>query len=395
MQKVILHRPTTRLSCLSSLGKILFIILVFAQSAHGQAVKIMPFGTWTSGLNGYVSYRYDLWFDLIDAGFDVDFVGKKIDPGGGVNMDLYPDYLTGFDRDHQGLEGTLSSDMVALSRSMSATYNPDIVLLWMGPYDLLTQGAGGVANANFAIRDAIEGIRQFTPEVTILLALCSHATPLEAAHVDALNDAITTIASEMDTPESPIIVVDQVTGFDPTGMMYDGHHHNRVGEAWVAQNWFEVLADILPTNTGFSINAGLNDAWYDPETDGQGFFITVFPDLGKVSLAWFTYDTELPAEDAEANLGDSGHRWLTALGPIAGNQVTMDITMTSGGIFDTSAEIERTDPAGSDGTITLTFDSCNSGTIDYDITSINRQGTLPIQRVADDNIVLCEALNSD
>ena len=32
------------------------------------------------------------------------------------------------------------------------------------------------------------------------------------------------------------------------------------------------------------LNPGLNDAWYNPETDGQGFFITVFPDLGTVSL---------------------------------------------------------------------------------------------------------------
>jgi len=150
----------------------------------------------------------------------------------------------------------------------------------------------------------------------------------------------------------------------------------------------EIMAAVNPSK----INSGLNDAWYDPETSGQGFFITVFPDLGYVSLAWFTYDTELPAEDAQAHLGDAGHRWLTALGPIAGNQVTMDITMTSGGIFDTSTEIERTDPAGSDGTITLTFDSCNSGTVEYDITSINRQGTKPIRRVSDDNIVLCEAL---
>lgn len=146
---------------------------------------------------------------------------------------------------------------------------------------------------------------------------------------------------------------------------------------------------------GFRINAGLNDAWYDPATDGQGFFITVFPNLGAVSLAWFTYDTELPPIDATANLGDPGHRWLTAVGPIVGNQVTMNIEMTSGGIFDTATLIDRTDPPGSDGTIILTFDSCNSGTIEYDITSINRQGTVPIQRVADDNIALCEALNSN
>lgn len=148
-------------------------------------------------------------------------------------------------------------------------------------------------------------------------------------------------------------------------------------------------------NSGFAFNVGLNDAWYDPDTSGQGFFITVFPDLGAVSLAWFTYDTELPPEDAQANLGDAGHRWLTAVGPITGNQATMDIEMTSGGLFDTPTNIQRTEPPGSDGTIVLTFTSCNSGTVEYDIPSINRQGIVPIQRVADDNIVLCEALNSN
>jgi hypothetical protein len=145
----------------------------------------------------------------------------------------------------------------------------------------------------------------------------------------------------------------------------------------------------------FKINPGLNDAWYYKPTDGQGFFITVFPDLGLVSLAWFTYDTELPAEDAIANLGDPGHRWMTALGPIDGDQVVMNITLTSGGIFDTPTEIQRTDPPGSDGTITLTFESCTSGTIEYDIPSINRKGIVPIERVADDNVVICEALSLD
>ena len=73
----------------------------------------------------------------------------------------------------------------------------------------------------------------------------------------------------------------------------------------------------------------------------------------------------------------------------------MNIEMTSDGIFDSASEIIRTDPPGSDGTIILTFDSCNSGTVEYDITSIDRQGIVPIRRVVDDNIVICEALNAD
>ena len=153
----------------------------------------------------------------------------------------------------------------------------------------------------------------------------------------------------------------------------------------------EIMATVNPSK----INPGLNDAWYNPETSGQGFFITVFPDLSAVSLAWFTYDTELPPIDATANLGDPGHRWLTAAGPIEGNQVLMNIVMTSGGIFDSASDIIRTDPPSSDGTILLTFDGCNSGTVEYDIPSINRQGIVPIQRVAGDNIALCEALNGN
>lgn len=158
---------------------------------------------------------------------------------------------------------------------------------------------------------------------------------------------------------------------------------------------YEVLASgegqetsILEADSSVNINAGMNDAWFDPATSGQGFFVTVFPDLNVVSLAWFTYDTELPPDAATVNLGDPGHRWLTAIGPIEGNTATMTIEMASGGIFDTASEITRT----TDGTIVLSFSSCNSGTVEYNIPSINRQGTVNIQRIVEDNVVLCEAL---
>ncbi len=175
----------------------------------------------------------------------------------------------------------------------------------------------------------------------------------------------------------------------------DRYHLTQEGFKVLAQEQYNQAYRRLLDGEVFQINPGLNDAWYYPATDGQGFFITVFADLGYVSLAWFTYDTELPAEDATANLGDPGHRWLTAVGPIVGNQAIMEIEMTAGGLFDTATLVDRTDPPGSDGTIILTFTSCNSGTIEYGIPSINRQGIVPIQRVADDNIVICEALNAD
>jgi cyclophilin family peptidyl-prolyl cis-trans isomerase len=145
----------------------------------------------------------------------------------------------------------------------------------------------------------------------------------------------------------------------------------------------------------FVMNAGLNDAWYNPVTDGQGFFVTVFPDLGVVSLAWFTYDTDLPTQDESANLGDPGHRWLTALGNINGDTAVLNIDIATGGLFDTATVVEHTDPVGSDGTITLSFEDCNTGLVEYDIPSINQQGSVPIQRVDTDNVEVCEALRGE
>jgi len=140
--------------------------------------------------------------------------------------------------------------------------------------------------------------------------------------------------------------------------------------------------------TEFIINAGLNDAWFNKITDGQGFFITVFPELNIVLIAWFTYDTELPPPDATANLGDPGHRWLTAVGDINGSMAVMTIEIASGGLFDTPGGVTRVE----DGTITLQFENCNEGTVTYDIHSINAQNVVPIERVAKDNVSLCRAL---
>jgi hypothetical protein len=80
------------------------------------------------------------------------------------------------------------------------------------------------------------------------------------------------------------------------------------------------------------------------------------------------------------------------VGAIDGNTAVMDIEFTTGGLFDAASEVQVTDPVGSDGTITLSFTDCASGLVEYDIKSIDQQGSVPIQRVANDNVVLCEVL---
>jgi hypothetical protein len=141
----------------------------------------------------------------------------------------------------------------------------------------------------------------------------------------------------------------------------------------------------------FTINPGLNDAWFNPATSGQGVLLTVLPDTNLMFLAWFTYDTERPPEDVEAVLGEPGHRWLTAQGPYSGDTATLTIFNTAGGVFDAPEPPAITDPEGV-GSMTVEFADCLEGLITYDIPSLGLAGEVPIQRVANDNAALCETL---
>ena len=162
---------------------------------------------------------------------------------------------------------------------------------------------------------------------------------------------------------------------------------------------------VLRANFGneFRINPGLNGSWFDPATTGQGFFLEVFPDIPLVFLAWFTYDTTQPAGIQSnrtenpleklfaAQVGDDNHRWLTAQGPFDGNTANLNVTLTTGGLFDDPAPVTNTP----EGTITLTFEDCTKGTVDYDFTAAGISGSVPISRPANDNVALCESLGID
>jgi plastocyanin len=139
----------------------------------------------------------------------------------------------------------------------------------------------------------------------------------------------------------------------------------------------------------FVINTALSDAWYDPLTGGQGFFIIVWEDVETVFLSWFTYDTERPPQDVTANLGEPGHRWLTAQGPYNGDTATLTLYETAGGVFDAPTPVP--DPALQVGTIDIIWTGCNAGLLSYDLPSLSLSGDIPIQRIVLDNVPACEA----
>ena len=139
-----------------------------------------------------------------------------------------------------------------------------------------------------------------------------------------------------------------------------------------------------------AINVGMADAWYNPATAGQGFFIVVWEETGLIFLSWFTYDTERPPEDVTAILGEPGHRWLTAQGTFSGNSATLDVNMTSGGVFDSNDP--PADSTEKVGTLTITWTDCENAVLVYNLSSPMVSGEIPLQRVVPENAKVCEAL---
>jgi len=167
-----------------------------------------------------------------------------------------------------------------------------------------------------------------------------------------------------------------------------------LGKHYVAQTLSQeevdaILAEaIVPPQENFAINRGLTDSWYYPGANGQGFFISVYPDQDIIMLAWLTYDTELPGPNVVAHLGDPGQRWLTAYGGFAGAQAELQVYSSSGGLFDSGEPAPTHEPVGS---ILLQFGDCSHGTVTYDLSSIQRAGLIPIERISLDNLAVCKA----
>jgi PKD repeat protein len=140
----------------------------------------------------------------------------------------------------------------------------------------------------------------------------------------------------------------------------------------------------------FLINSAISDAWFFPDTAGQGFFIIVWEESKTIFLAWFTYDTERPPENVVADLGEPGHRWITGLGLYDGDRALLNVFLSSGMIFDSDElPVDTTPYEGA--TIEIVWSGCNEGILKYNIPTLGLSGEIPIERIILDNVPACEA----
>ncbi|GEO04909.1 hypothetical protein AAE02nite_25730 [Adhaeribacter aerolatus] len=200
----------------------------------------------TQSNSSYKSYRYPLWKKLVDARMSFDLVGSM--RGHHLGNPAWPTHNgLSFDQDHEGHWGWRADEIVNGRSGLGKLsdwlqgYTPDIVLLHLGTNDLY-QGQG-VSSTLADIRQVVGIIRAKNPKVVVLLAKLIPVASLHQgkAAIEAYNLQVPGLAQELHRLESPVILVDQFSGYNASLDNYDGMHPNAHGEEKMATKWFQAL----------------------------------------------------------------------------------------------------------------------------------------------------------
>ena len=138
------------------------------------------------------------------------------------------------------------------------------------------------------------------------------------------------------------------------------------------------------TTQAVDINRGMDGAWYEPETSGQGFFVDVHTNLegsNFIFVSWFTYGDDTA----------SGQRWLTAQGEFSGSQASISVYETTGGSFDDPVLVNTVEI----GTMYIDFTDCSTAQLDYALTNDGLSGQIDLVRALPGSQALCENLSGE
>ncbi|MFI7639014.1 cellulose binding domain-containing protein [Nonomuraea sp. NPDC049400] len=150
-------------------------------------------------------------------------------------------------RGHGGYSATGIADQNQLPPWLDAA-KPDIVLMHLGTNDMWG-GFLPTGTVLAAYTKLVGQMRANNPNMKIIVAqiipMNPSGCPTCAASVVALNNAIPNWAAGLSTTQSPVVVVDQWTGFNPATDTGDGVHPNDTGFQKMADRWYPPLARVL------------------------------------------------------------------------------------------------------------------------------------------------------
>ena len=208
-----------------------------------EATRVMFVGDSITGSPG--CWRAPLWVALSNAGYPVDAVGINTVNECGDLADAAGDP---WDPDNTGIGGVTATRMwIKLARDkVLEEHQPQVIVQLLGTNDLL--GGSSAEEILAEYHQLLELYRNYDPGIRVVVGtpppLDSGVCGCDAAQAE-LASALPGWAAGASTPESPVMVADLSTGFDPATDTDDGIHPNESGNAKLAAAWLPVIEGAL------------------------------------------------------------------------------------------------------------------------------------------------------
>ena len=217
--------------------------------ARAETINILPIGdSITQGGRAdraEYSYRYPLFYQLNDAGYDVNFIGSLKT---GLSGDFkWPDKDgVAFDPDHEGHYGWKTAAVRDKLEEWSAAWNaaPDIVLIHLGTNDRESKDYN--ADIVQPLKDMVAFLRTKNPHVAVLIGHLN----FNDEQATTIRKAVASGVKELNTKESPVIEVATYEGWNPDPAhaesdTFDWAHPNERGQVKMADKWLAAMKPFL------------------------------------------------------------------------------------------------------------------------------------------------------
>ena len=202
-------------------------------------------------------WRYDFWKLTVDNNYPIEFVGTMTE--GFESTPVYADYKgQKFQNRHEARWGWNTEDVLKKIREVHTQWKADIALIYLGTNQEPATDAekvtdpNGVTRTVAAMRGLVTLLQQDNPHVIIVIrALVGDARRA------GLDDGYRKLATDLSTPDSKIVVVDQSPGWQwdpkqPDSDTVDGCHPNKKGDAKLATDFWNALKPLLAPASAFA-----------------------------------------------------------------------------------------------------------------------------------------------
>ncbi len=216
---------------LKSVVQLFLSLLLFLPLLASAQTRILCIGdSITEGASSFTVYRPALAKKLSDAGISATFVGPKKDRDG---------------LSHAGYGGRSIEGVAAEFGKFHEQFPADVLLIHSGHnHSVEEKPIPGIIRSYESL---ITLARKDNPNLIVLLAKVIPSGKLpKYEYIPALNVEIEALGNRLNTPEQPVIVVDQAAGFDwKTDTIQDMVHPNAAGAEKMAAKWFDALKPVL------------------------------------------------------------------------------------------------------------------------------------------------------